>query len=623
MKRMVLLTSLILLSALFTMAQSRRPITFDDLIGIKRVGDAQLSPDGKLIAYTVMVYNKSANSKNSDIWVVPTAGGEARQITTSAQADSEPRWSPDSRKIAFTSGRGGESQIWILDANGGEARKLMHISSEASGPLWSPDGKWIAFVSDVYPDCKDDACNKQMADKAAQSKVKAKELDHLLYRHWSSWKDGQRSHLFIVSADGGDARDVTPGNYDVPPFSLGGPTDYAFSPDSKEIAFVRNTDKVEATSTNGDIFVVSVSGGEAKRITTNPGMDNSPLYSPDGRYIAYRSQAQGGFESDRWRLFVYDRQTAQHREVTDIDLWVDGMAWSSDSKKLYFSAEDKGESPIFVVLVSGGKAQTVIDTEFNDGMMVSPDGKSLVFTRQSMTEPTEVFRANIDGQGITKLTHTNDALMATLDLAKPESIWFEGAEKAKVHGWIVKPPQFDASKKWPMILLIHGGPQGAWGDNFGYRWNPHMFAATGYVVVMINPRGSTGYGQKFTDEISDWGGKVYTDLMNGVDHVVNLGYIDKDHIGAAGGSYGGYIIDWIEGHNQDGRFKALVSHDGVYNLTSMYGTTEELWFPEWELKGNPWDNPEVLYEMVAAYVCEEFQNSAAGCSRRVGLPSTG
>src|SRR5882724_11358901 len=495
------LISLIVLlaaAAVSAVAQTHHPISIDDLISVKRVGDAQLSPDGKMIAYTVMVYNKATNGKNSDIWIVPADGGEARPLTTNAASDSEPRWSPDSRRIAFTSSRGGESQIWTINVRGGEASKLTHISTEASGPIWSPDGKSIAFISDVYPDCADDGCNKKKADQIAQSKVKAKELDHLLYRHWNSWKDGKRSHLFVVSVDGGDARDVTPGNYDVPPFSLGGPTDYAFSPDSKEIAFVRNTEKVEATSTNGDIFVVPANGGEAKRITTNPGMDKGPLYSPDGRYIAYRSQAVAGAESARWRLFVYDRQTNQHREVTDLDRWVDGMTWTPDSKKLYFSAEDKGESPIFIVPVSGGKAQPVVETAFNDGMQVSPDGKGLVFTRQSMNEPTEVYRANIDGQGITKLTHTNDGLMASLDMTKPESIWFDGDEGAKVHGWVVKPPQFDASKKWPMILLIHGGPEGAWNDNFGYRWNPYMFASTGYVVVMINPRGSTGYGQKFT-----------------------------------------------------------------------------------------------------------------------------
>jgi dipeptidyl aminopeptidase/acylaminoacyl peptidase len=391
---------------------------------------------------------------------------------------------------------------------------------------------------------------------------------------------------------------MTPGDYDAPPFSLGGPTDYAFSPDSKELAFARNTDKVEATSTNGDIFIVPVTGGDARSITeSNRGADLSPQYSPDGRYIAYRSQATAGFESDRWRLMLYDRKSGQTRELTDkFDAYVDSFTFSPDGKKVYLSTNERGLEPIYTVSTSGGAISKLIADGFNDDVKITNDGQRLVFTRNSAARPTEIYRAGADGSKVTQLTKTNDAFMAGFNLPQAESVVWEGAAGAKVQGWVVKPAQCTATNKCPMVVLIHGGPQGAWNDSWGYRWNPQVFASAGYVALMPNPRGSTGYGQKFVDEISgDWGGKAYTDIMNGTAHVISLGYVDKERVGAAGGSYGGYMVNWIEGHNNDPRFqfKALVSHAGVYNLSSMYGATEELWFTDWEFKGTPWDNPEM------------------------------
>ncbi|HYY42158.1 MAG TPA: prolyl oligopeptidase family serine peptidase, partial [Pyrinomonadaceae bacterium] len=426
-----------------------------------------------------------------------------------------------------------------------------------------------------------------------------------LYRHWTAWKEGKRTHVFVVSSDGGAARDVTPGDYDAPPFSLGGPTDYAFSPDSKELAFVRNTEKVEATSTNSDIFVVPVAGGQPRLLTgTNRGADASPLYSPDGRYLAYRSQQTPGFESDRWRLMLYDRQTNQTRELTpQFDAYVEGFTFAPDGKHIYFASGERGRQPIFVVPTAGGQPARLI-TGFNDDVHIAPDGKTIIFTRSSIIRPTEIYRATLqdplrvadDGNAIAAVTHANDAFMAQFDLNAAEELTWTGAEQAKVSGWLIKPPGFVQGKQYPLVVLIHGGPQGAWNDNWGYRWNPQMWAGAGYVVLMPNPRGSTGYGQQFTNDISgDWGGRVVTDISNGVAQVLALGIVDKERIGAAGGSYGGYMVDWLEGHNNDPRFryKALVSHAGVFNLTSMYGVTEELWFPEWEFKGTPWDNPEM------------------------------
>jgi dipeptidyl aminopeptidase/acylaminoacyl peptidase len=575
-----------------------RPFTIDDLINTRRVAEPQVSPDGKTVAYTITDTDKAANRRTSQIYLAPVEGGEPRQLTSGDKSSTAPRWSPDGKRIAFISARDGNSQVWTIDVESGALRKISNISTGADGPLWSPDGRWIAFVSDVYPECANDECNKKRDEQAAASKVKAKLVDRLLYRHWSSWKDGKRTHIFVVSSEGGEARDLTPGDYDAPPFSLGGPTDYAFSPDSKELAFARNTDKVEAISTNGDIFVVPVAGGEAQRITgANRANDLSPLYSPDGRFLAYRAQAKPGFESDRWQLMLYDRNSRQTRSLTaQLDSWVESFTFSPDGQKIYLVAAERGRQFIYSVPVSGGPITKIIGEGFNDDICVTRDGTTLVFTRQSMTRPIEIFRARADGSGVAQVTRTNDAMFAGIKMNPAEEVSWAGGAGAKVYGFVVKPPAFTPDKKWPLIVLIHGGPQGAWNDAWSYRWNPQVFAAAGYVVFMPNPRGSTGYGQKFVDEISgDWGGKVYTDIMNGVEHIISTASIDRNRIGAAGGSYGGYMINWIAGHNNDPRFqfKALVSHAGLFNLMSMYGATEELWFPEWEFKGTPWDNPEL------------------------------
>lgn len=596
MKRCSFLLAFVLLAVAAAFAQQpAQPLTINDLLKVRRVGDPQISPDGKWIAYSIGDVNKEANRTITQIYLLPVGGGEPKQLTSGDKSSSTPRWSPDGSKLAFISG----SQIWTMDATGGQLKKLTSISTGAGDPVWSPDGKMLAFVSDVYPECADDECNRKRDEQAEGSKVKAKVVDRLLYRHWNAWKDGKRTHVFVVSSDGGTARDMTPGDYDAPPFSLGGPTDYAFSPDSKELAFARNTDKVEATSTNSDIFVASVTGGEPRRITAdNKGYDLSPQYSPDGRFIAYRSQATANFEADRWRLMLYDRQSNQARELTTgFDLQVDEFTFSPDSKMIYLAAGERGREPIYAVATSGGAIKKIIEGS-NGDIKVASDGKTLVFTRASMTMPPEVFRANSDGSGVAQLTKTNEAFLAPFGLRPAEDIEWEGAAGAKIQGWLVKPANFSADKKYPLAVLIHGGPQSVFGDAWSNRWNPQVFANAGYVVLMPNPRGSIGFGQKFVDDISgDWGGKAYTDIMNGVAHVASMPFVDRERIGAAGASYGGYMINWIEGHNDDPRFKfkALVSHDGVYNLTSMYGGTEELWFTDWEFKGTPWTNPE-MYE---------------------------
>ena len=407
--------------------------------------------------------------------------------------------------------------------------------------------------------------------------MKAQVIDELLFRHWDEYRNGKYTHTFVVSPDGGKAHDLTPGAVDSPTWFLGGPDGYAISPDGSEVCFTSNRmgGSRVAWSTNNDLFLVPASGGEAKNITKdNPGSDASPQYSPDGRYIAYTSQARDGYESDLLRLRVYDRQTGQVKDLTPgFDQWVNSFAWAPDSDTIYFIAPERGRQPIFKTSVSKPKVEKVLGGMTED-ISVAPDGKWFAFTRSSLSQPSEVL-LGASGTAVARLmTGANKALMAELDLNPAENITTKGALGAEIHSLLVKPPGFDASKKYPAIVLIHGGPQSAWDDAWSYRWNAQMFAARGYVVMMTNFHGSTGYGQAFVEQISgDWGGACYQDIMLATDYLESLPYVDKARIGAAGASFGGYMINWIAGHTN--RFKALVSHDGVYDSHSMYGETEE------------------------------------------------
>jgi dipeptidyl aminopeptidase/acylaminoacyl peptidase len=573
---------------------AKHAITFDDMIQMHRVGEAQVSPDGKWVVYTVSTPDMDANRGASNIWVVPTAGGASLQLTQSGH-DSSPVWSPDGKTIAFLSSRSGDSQVYLLSMDGGEAKPLTHLSTGADIVKWSPDGKTIAFTSGVYPDCKDDACNSARDAEKEKNKVKAHVAEHLLYRHWTHWNEGKRSHLFVIPADGSATpRDLTAGaNYDVPPDERGGPGDLNFSPDSKEICFTAVTDPVEAISTNGDLFVVPVAGGEVKRITTNPGFDGGPAYSPDGNYIAYHAQLTPEYESDRWRVMLYDRAAHKIENLSEgFDRSANELTWSADSKAIYFTAENETLQPIYEMAPrAGAEPKKVIADTYNLGISLSGDGKTLAFERTSLTMPAEIFASASDGTGVHQLTHHNDSILSSLKMSEAETFWFEGAGGTKVQAMMIRPPDFDASKKYPLLVVLHGGPQTMFSNAWGYRWNAQVFSAAGYVSLMINRRGSTGYGQKFTDEITnDWGGKPYIDVMNGVDFVLKkYSYIDGARMAAAGGSYGGYMADWIATHT--GRFKAIISHAGIYDKAAMYAT-EELWFEEHDMQGMPWTNPE-------------------------------
>jgi dipeptidyl aminopeptidase/acylaminoacyl peptidase len=602
------------------------------------------------VIFSVVDVDLEANTKTPHIWIVPTAGGQEREIIADQDSD-RPRWAPDGHHFAFLSTKEGGSQVWIaefnyLDGTVTGVHRLTSIATEASGELWSPDGKNILFTSDVYPECDgapatEQGCNAKKLKEAEQSKVKAQIFTHLLYRHWNAYKEGKRTHIFVVSRNlppivpdanvppvDTHPRDLTPGDYDAPVFSLGGQDDYAFSPDGQEVCYTSNHDKNEAASTNNDLWIVPISGGAAKNITAdNPASDSTPLYSPDGRYIAYRAQHRPGYESDRFRLMLYDRKTGEKKDLTeDFDHWVGTFAWAPDSKMIYFSAEHKRHSLIYAVATAGNPSRRSLVGGYDDDIAVTPDGKTLLFTRMSFKAPNEIFGADATAEGCPArtgnvdkgkencslakdwpITHANDQLLSQISMSDGEPFWFKGSNGDDVEASLVKPPNFDGAKKYPVKFLIHGGPQGAWGDDWSYRWNPELFAANGYVVIMINFHGSTGYGQKFIDAINgDWGGAPYEDLMKGLDYAEKTyPFIDKDRECALGASYGGYAINWILGHTN--RFKCLVSHDGMFNAESAWGTTEELWFNDWEFKGTPYDNREMYQKWSPHQYAKNFK----------------
>jgi dipeptidyl aminopeptidase/acylaminoacyl peptidase len=595
---------------------SKHPFTFEDMMKLKRLDEPVPAPDGKWVVFSATDVDLEANTKISHLWIAPASGGESKRLSETPNHEERPRFSPDGKTLIWTSKATDPTQIWMCDFDSesgtlaGQSHQVTSISTGADGAIWSPDGKNIVFVSEVYPDCQDDACNKQRDEELKKSKVKAKIFTKLFYRHWNAFTEFKRSHLFVVPADASaQPKDLTPGDHDVPPFHLGGQDMYAISPDGQELAYTSNIDEVEATSTNDEIFVAPMSGGTPKKVSTSPGADTTPLYSPDGKYLAWRSQARAGFESDKWRLILQDRQSGKTRELTEkFEGSVGSFAWRTDSQTIFLTAEDHGEEPIYGFSLPDNKASEVIRLHGGD-LTPSRDGKSVFFSRMSITAPNEIVRFDLEehdnatghGQDVVypkSITHMNDELLSQIDMQPMESFTFKGANDEDVQGFLIKPPGFDSSKKYPLKFLIHGGPQGAWGNDWTYRWNAELFAATGnsgngYVLVMINFHGSTGYGQKFTDSISgDWGGKPYVDLMKGLDYVEKtFPFIDKNREAALGASYGGYMANWVLGHTN--RFKCIVSHDGMFNAEAAFGTTEELWFPNWEFKGPPWKNREL------------------------------
>jgi dipeptidyl aminopeptidase/acylaminoacyl peptidase len=598
-------------------------MTFEDMMKMKRLGETAVSPDGKWLAYSMTTVNLEQNTKTAELWVQKIeGGGEPFKLPVAQPGDSGIDFSTDGKRILFLSSREGGQQVWLanFDAATGtasNAKKLTSISTEADNAKWSPDGKSIVFTSDVHPDCPaivpadggaGDKCNAGRDAAKAAGKVKAQIFTHLLYRHWNHYTGDKRSHLFLVAVDTSAVRDLTPNDpHDVPPFSMEGGGGFAISPNSKELAFTENLDAEPAISTSASILTLDLTNPAAKpvKVSTSAGGNFNPAYSPDGKWLAWRSQARAGYESDKFSLVVYDRVGKTTRDLLpNLQTWVDEFSWGPDSKRLLFVSGQKGETPIFIANLEGHSNGLGYRGELSD-LHPLADGKTILASVMKVERPTEVVKlvyswdfetergydivTNNTNVVYAPVTHLNDALLAQFDLPKLDDFWFAAKDSVKVQGFIIRPPGFDAAKKYPVKFLIHGGPQGAWGDSWSYRWNAELFAANGYVVIMINPRGSTGYGQAFVDGVNgDWGGKPFTDLMTGLDYAEeHYPFIDKTRECALGASYGGYMANWILGHTN--RFKCIVSHDGMFDAESAFGSTEEDWFNIWEFKGHPWD----------------------------------
>ena len=570
-------------------AQTKRPMAVDDLIRAIRISDPQLSPDGRRVLYVRTATALESGQRNSDIWMVPADGSRPpAQFIGGEKNENSPRFLPDGKGVLFISTRDGAAQIYRADADGKNVKQVTRLSGGLQPPLIiSRDSRKAAFVSDVYPPCAGEDCNRRKREAISNDPVKMRRLTRLPYRHWDEWRDSVRHHVLVADIETGETRDVTPGDFDSPPHFYEDNA-LAFSPDGGTIAFVSNRDGKdrEMWTTNQDVWLAAVEGGEARKITMNPASDVQPAFSPDGKLLAVRSQRRAGFESDRWYLDIYDLSSGARRTLFESpDLSVEDFRFTPDGTSIWFTAGEKAAHNLYVLPVSGGDPKRIAK-----GGVISqivPGSNYVVFSKSTLTSPAELFRVSADGTGIKQLTAENAAWLRQVDIPEPESVNVRGAGGTPIQYWLLKPPNFDPARKYPVVFLIHGGPQGAFDDAWSYRWNPALWAAQGWIIAAPNPRGSTGFGQRFVDEISqDWCGKVMTDLEAVFDSISKLPYADPRSMGIAGASYGGYAVNWIIGHSD--RFKAAVSHDGVFNLESMALATEELWFVEWEFGGPPW-----------------------------------
>lgn len=559
-----------------------------ELYSVKRLGEPKLSPDGMWLLYSMTTPNVDSNKMVSDLYAIKMDGSETKQLTNDPATDFSAIWSPDGSKIAYLSTKEGGSQLWIMDFKSAKAKKMTNIANGIGNILWSPDGKYISFTSDV----KVGSTVKEEYPQYPKANMRI--YTDIPIRHWDEWEDENYQHLFIMPADGGETTDLMPGEaYDTPLKPFDGVEDIAWSPDGKEIAYTCKKVKDYATSTNSDVYVYDIASGKTKNISDGmPGYDKVPNYSPDGKYIAFTSQEHAGFESDRIRLMLYDRASGKIDELTKtLDQWVEEYLWTPDSKTIYAVAADSGTVQIYKISVPDGKWSIITSGiyQHGHGIDISSDGKTLVYGRQSFTEPLDFYAMNTDDGKITRLTNLNKDLMATFKKPGIKETWFTSTDGKKVQSWLIFPPDFDPSKKYPMITYLQGGPQAQVSPTFHYRWNMMLMASHGYVVMAANRRGVPGFGQAWNNAISkDWGGMPMTDYLAATDQMKVQSFINPDAMCALGASAGGYAAYWMEGHHEK-RFKALIAHCGVFDLQSMYGSTEELWFPNWEYGGPYWD----------------------------------
>lgn len=561
------------------MAQ-KRAFNIEDIYRIKSAYGPVVSPAGEL-AYTLSCSNLKAQKYISNIYI-------NGQIFIADSMSSSPIWSRDAKSLFYTSDKSGTPQIYRKDICTNKVEKLTDYKLGVQGAVVSPDNNLIAFAAEVLPNIVDidGSANKKANELKAANPVQAHITDHLLYRHWTQYQDRHYWHIIIYNIVDKTYTDVTPGNFHSPVFSPSGPDGFVFSPDSRELCYMSNHTEHPEANTNCDLWIVPVAGGVAKDITEeNAAWDGSPQYSPDGRYIAYRMQKVPGYESDRFRLALYDRKTGKKSILTEnFDNWVDNYKWAENSKSIYFLGEVRGAEPLYTVNIKNKKIVQLIADRAIGSFDVDKRG-TVFYTYSTTGKPSAIYKMQ-KGKEI-QITHYNDALEAEVDLRPSEAMWIKGAKGDSVEFFIVKPHGFDPSKKYPLIINVHGGPQMQWMNSFRADWQ--VYPGAGYVVAYPNPHGSTGYGQRFTRDISgNWGSYPYQDVMKMTDKLASLNYVDSTRMGAMGWSYGGYFMNWLQAKTK--RFKCLASMMGLYDLKSMWGATEELWFPDFDLQGQPWNS---------------------------------
>lgn len=586
MKKVIILLLLSIVSF-----PQKKAFTFEDIYKVKSVGTPVISSDGNKIAFTSSESDLAKGTSNTEVYLMNADGSNSENISNYEKSDVSPFFSPDGKLLYFLSSRSGKMQLFSYSLSSKKIDQVTELNIDINNPLLSPDGKLLAFSADIYPECAIDFnCSDSLTKSTENGPIQAYIADKLLFRHWTDYNRGTETHVFVYDLNSKKVKDMGMSEWASDMFKLGGGGRFAFSPDSKELCIMHNPDKVWATSTNADIWTVNIATSEKNNITvSNKSWDGSPLYSPDGKYIAYTLQEIPAYEADRYRIALYDRTAKSSRILTEnFDQTVDDIRWSSDSKTIYFSAQHEGYSPIYSLNISSGKITDITGKQSTFGFEINDAKGEIVYNARTIDKPAEIFKIRINDMKSTKqLTDFNGKLLSEVDFRPAEQLWIEGAEGKKVQVFLIKPHDFDPNKKYPLVLNVHGGPQSQWMDAYRSDWQ--IYPGYGYVLAFPNPHGSTGFGEKYTQSISkDYGGKVFEDLMKVTDALEKLPFVDKDRMGAMGWSFGGYMMNWFQAKTT--RFKCLASMMGIYDLEAMWGGTEELWFVNWDLGGQPWNS---------------------------------
>ncbi len=596
--RLIILFQIICVSAGFASGpcESTHPFSVNDLLAMERISDPQVSPDGGWIVFVLRKTDLEADRGRSDLWMVRSDGTDLTRLTSHPENDSNPRFSADGKSIYFISKRSDSSQVWRIRIDGGEAQQITELPLDAANLLISPDGLHIAFTMEVFPDCNNMECTKKRLDEIEQKKTSGRIYERIFIRHWDTWKDGRRSHLFVMPLAGGEPVDVMAGmDADTPSKPFGGPEEITFTPDGKEIIFTaRVAGSKEAWSTNFDLYCVSVDGSKPSKCLTekNQAWDTGPVFSPDGKTLAYLAMARAGYESDRFRIVLRKWPDGKERILTENwDRSPSSIYFSPDGKTIYTVASNLGQKSLFAIDVKTGNVRTII----KDSCVSSPAaaGRRIVYGLNNLDSPVELYSVSPDSSDVRSVTNINAEKITAARMGRYEQFTFKGWNNETVYCYVVKPVDFEPDRKYPVAFLIHGGPQGSFRNRFHYRWNPQVYAGAGYAAVMVDFHGSVGYGQAFTDSIrGDWAGKPFEDLQKGLAAALKrYPWMDGNRVSALGASFGGYMINWIAG-NWPERFRCLVNHDGNLDERMAYFDTEELWFPEWDHIGTPWENPQ-------------------------------